>query len=199
MSTRRIGAEDSESRAALLDAAQALMIDEGYAAVTSRKVAARAGLKPQLVHYYFRTMDDLFLALLRRGAERNLQRQARALASEQPLWALWRFSNDPADTSLMVELTAMANHRKAIRADMAEYAEQFRRLEVDAVAQILDDYGVDLADVPAVVLLVLLTSVTQVLAMEGALGVRLGHEETRAAIERFLTQVEGPPGRAARP
>ena len=59
--TRRIGAEDSSTRAALLDAAQQLMLDEGYAAVTSRRVAAQAGLKPQLVHYYFRTMDDLFL------------------------------------------------------------------------------------------------------------------------------------------
>ena len=86
-STRRIGSEDSKTRSALLDAAQELMLEEGYAAVTSRRVAARADLKPQLVHYYFRTMDDLFLALFRRGAERNLDRQERALASPQPLRA----------------------------------------------------------------------------------------------------------------
>ena len=55
---RRIGSEDSKTRSALLDAAQALMLEEGYAAVTSRRVAARADLKPQLVHYYFRTMDE---------------------------------------------------------------------------------------------------------------------------------------------
>ena len=46
------------------------MRDEGYAAVTSRRVAEQAGLKPQLVHYYFRTMDDLFLEMFRRGADR---------------------------------------------------------------------------------------------------------------------------------
>ena len=95
-SSRRIGAEDSKTRLALLDAAQRLMLEQGYAAVTSRQVAARAGLKPQLVHYYFRTMDDLFLALFRRGAEQNLERQARALASPQPLRALWSFSTEPA-------------------------------------------------------------------------------------------------------
>src|SRR5512139_237451 len=100
---RRIGAEDSATRARLLDAAQALMVEEGYAAVTSRRVAARAGLKPQLVHYYFRTMDDLFLALVRRGAEQNLERQTRALASAQPLRALWEFSSDPRGTTLTVE------------------------------------------------------------------------------------------------
>ena len=70
---RRLGAETSQTRARLLDAAEALMFDEGYAAVTSRRVAARAELKPQLVHYYFRTMDDLFLALYRRRAEQGLQ------------------------------------------------------------------------------------------------------------------------------
>lgn len=199
MSRRRIGAEDSETRAALLDAAHALMIEDGYAAVTSRKVAARAGLKPQLVHYYFRTMDDLLLALFRRGAERNLERHARALASEQPLWALWEFSNDPAGTAFTVELMALANHRTAIRADVAQYAERFRRREVEAVTRILEGYGVDTGPVPTIVLLVLLSSVTRVLALEDGLGLRLGHEETRKAVERYLTELEGPrPPRAAR-
>ena len=64
MAERRIGAESSTTRQALLDAAEQVMREEGYAAVTSRRVAQRAGLKPQLVHYYFRTMDELFLALL---------------------------------------------------------------------------------------------------------------------------------------
>ena len=44
MATRRIGAEDSATRARLLDVAQQLMLDEGYAAVTSRRVAREAGL-----------------------------------------------------------------------------------------------------------------------------------------------------------
>src|SRR3546814_658709 len=99
-SERRIGSEDSETRSALLDAAQKLMLEEGYPGVTSRRVAATAGLKPQLVHYYFRTMDDLYLALFRRGASLNLERQARALASEQPLRALWEFSSEPAGAAL---------------------------------------------------------------------------------------------------
>ena len=106
-SSRRLGAEDSATRTALLDAAIALMLEEGYASVTSRKVAARAGLKPQLVHYYFATMDDLFLALVRRGAQVNLERQVQALASAQPLRALWAFSNDPASATLTWEFGTM--------------------------------------------------------------------------------------------
>src|SRR5690606_21688674 len=64
-SSRRIGAPDSKTRTRLLDAAERLLLREGYASVTSRRVAAEAGLKPQLVHYYFRTMDDLFLEVFR--------------------------------------------------------------------------------------------------------------------------------------
>ncbi len=62
---RRLGTADSKTRLALLDAAERLLLAEGYAAVTSRRVAAAAGLKHQLVHYYFRTMDDLLLEVYR--------------------------------------------------------------------------------------------------------------------------------------
>jgi len=192
MGTRRIGAEDSKSRAMLLDAAHAIMLEDGYAAVTSRKVAARAGLKPQLVHYYFRTMDDLFLALLRRGAERNLERQARALASPQPLWALWRLNSDSTGTALHVEFTALATHRKTIAADIAAYAETFRRQQLDAVGEALAGYGVEAAALSPVVVVTLMNAVAQVLTMEDGLGVHLGHAELRALVEHHLTRLEGP-------
>jgi len=192
MSTRRIGAEDSASRAALLDAAQALMAEHGYAAVTSRKVAARAGLKPQLVHYYFRTMDDLFLALLRRGAERNLERQARALASPQPLWALWALSTESSGTALTVEFAALANHRKTIKADIAGYAETFRRRQLEALTEVLAGYGVAPSQTPYVALVALFNAISQVITMEEDLGVDLGHAELRALVEHHLTELEGP-------
>lgn len=189
-SMRRIGSEDSKTRSALLDAAQALMLEEGYAAVTSRRLAARAGLKPQLVHYYFRTMDDLFLALFRRGAEHNLERQERALASPRPLRALWSFSTDRTGTALTMEFTALANHRKAIREEIARYAERFRSLQAETLPAILERYGIDTEALPPPALLVLMTSVSQVLVMEDTLGVTAGHAETVALVERFLSQYE---------
>ena len=190
-SPRRIGSEDSATRTALLDAAQALMLEEGYAAVTSRKVAARAGLKPQLVHYYFRTMDDLFLALVRRGGEQNLARQARALESSQPLRALWEFSSDPTGTALTMELAALANHRKVIRAELAAYGEQFRRLQGEALAGVLERYEVDAGEFPPEAMLVVMTAIARILGLEDALGMTAGHAETRALVERFLARYEG--------
>lgn len=189
--TRRIGAEDSKTRASLLDAAQKLMLEEGYAAVTSRRVAAKAGLKPQLVHYYFRTMDDLFLALLRQGAEQNAERHARALASPHPLRELWEFSTERAGTALWEEFVALANHRKAIREEIASYAEQFRRLQADALSSVLEEYGIDTAEFPPAALLTVITALSRVLVMEKALGITIGHAETLALVERFLVQLEG--------
>ena len=189
--TRRIGAEDSSTRAALLDAARALMVEEGYAAVTSRRVAARAGLKPQLVHYYFRTMDDLFIALVRRGSELGLERQARALSSEQPLRAFWELNSDPGGRTFIMEVTALANHRKAIRAEITELAETFRRQQLEALTPVLDRYGISKSLEPEAFLM-LFTSLSQVLVMEDLLGVMLGHDAARALVEDALTKYEGP-------
>jgi AcrR family transcriptional regulator len=191
--TRRIGTEDSATRTALLDAALRLMIEEGYAAVTSRRVAAKADLKPQLVHYYFRSMDDLFLALVRRGAEQNLQRQARALASPQPLRALWAFSSDPMGTTLAMEFSALANHRKAIRTELATYAEQFRQLQSEALASVFGAYGIDPEEFPPEAVLVLITSISRLLVLEETLGMTTGHAEMRALVERCLAHYEGDP------
>jgi AcrR family transcriptional regulator len=189
-SGRRIGAESSRTRAQLLDAAQKLMLEEGYAAVTSRKLAAKAGLKPQLVHYYFRTMDDLFLALFRRGADRNRRRLDRALASAQPLRALWKFASDRNGTALMLEFAALSNHRKEIGAELAAYSADFRRRQTEVVAKVLTDAGIDHDELAPIVVPVLMTGLTQVLGIEASLGTTLGHGEALALVERLLDRFE---------
>ena len=138
-SDRRIGGPDAKNRGILLDAAEQLMLEDGYAAVTSRRVAERAGLKPQLVHYYFRTMDDLFIEVFRRMSNLGLEAHAEALTSDQPLWALWEFGTDPQATRLTMEFMGLANHRKALRAEIASYADQFRQQQVDAMTAFTDD------------------------------------------------------------
>jgi AcrR family transcriptional regulator len=191
-STRRIGTETSLTRAVLVDAAEELMLEEGYAAVTSRRVAAKANLKPQLVHYYFRTMDDLFLAVHRRRVEEGAERQARALASDQPLWALWDYSRDPRGTALTMEFIALANHRKAIRAQIAASAERFRAEQLQGLARVLQRHGIDPEVLPPIVCTVLLSSVSRFLGIErAALGMSSGHDETVAFVERFIRRLEG--------
>lgn len=192
-SARRIGAPDAKNRSVLLDAAEQLMLEEGYAAVTSRRLADRAGLKHQLVHYYFRTMDDLFLAVFRRRAEEGLRVQAQALESPQPLWALWRFGIDPTATRITMEFVALANHRKEMRAEIAYYAERFRDEQSKAVSTALQRYGIATDDVPPVVWTVLMTSISRFLVLEEELGMSAGHAETVQLVEHYLRRFEGEP------
>jgi AcrR family transcriptional regulator len=186
VSNRRIGAEDSKSRGALLDATEQIMLEEGYAAVSSRRIAERADLKPQLVHYYFRTMDDLFLAAFRRRAEIGLEHLTNALDSGDPLRALWAFGDDPTSTALNMEFVALANHRKSIRSEIARYAELFRTRQAAALATVMEEQGIDTDRFPPIAVMCVMTSVAQILVLEESLGIDAGHAETRALVRRFL-------------
>jgi len=79
------------------------MLKEGYAAVSSRSVAAAVGIQAPLVHYYFPSIDELFVAVLQRRAGRSVERMVEALASAQPLRAWWEIASEPRGAALFVE------------------------------------------------------------------------------------------------
>ena len=91
---RRLGAPESKTRARLLDAAEQLILREGYAAVTSRRVAAEAGIKPALVHYYFRAHGRPLPRGLPPPGGRGMERFVPALEVHRSLRTLWRFGTD---------------------------------------------------------------------------------------------------------
>jgi AcrR family transcriptional regulator len=64
---RRAGGADT--RGEILTAARALFAELGYGGTSIRKVAAEAGVDPALVHHYFGSKDDLFLAALELPAD----------------------------------------------------------------------------------------------------------------------------------
>ena len=190
VSNRRIGAEDSKSRAALLDATEQIMLEQGYAAVSSRRVAERADLKPQLVHYYFRTMDDLFTEVFRRRAEENFARFERAMAADPSLRTLWRLNADPRGAAFSIEFVALANHRKVIRVEIARYAERFRAAQLEALTAALADDGITTDQLPPIVALLMMTGLSQVLALEDALGVTAGHDATVSFVQSVIDRLE---------
>jgi AcrR family transcriptional regulator len=187
-SSRKLGAESSATRAALVVAAQRLILEEGYAAVTSRRVASVAGLKPQLVHYYFRSMDDLLLEVLQYSAEQAVTRITSLLEThQQPLRALWEFHSDPRSVSFTSEFHALAGRNAVVRAELARFGERFRTLQTEALAKHLDMRGVK-ARIPPVLVSVLLVSLANVLVRERELGMTIGHAEAAALVEACLTQ-----------
>jgi AcrR family transcriptional regulator len=196
--TRRVGAADSKTRARLVEAAEALLLEEGYAAVTSRRVGARAGLKPQLVHYYFRTMEELFIEVFRRRAEANIARFERAMAADPSLRTLWRLNTDLRGAAFSIEFVALANHRKAIRTEIARYAERFRTVQIEALTAALEADGITGDQLPPIVALLMMTGLSQVLALEEALGVTAGHGATISFVQGMIDRLE-PSGSQAEP
>ncbi|OBG12976.1 TetR family transcriptional regulator [Mycolicibacterium celeriflavum] len=172
------------ARQRLIEATAELMRDEGYAAATSRRVAAEAGVKQALVYYYFPTMDNLFVEVLRAGAEVSLENMRAALTDDDPLRTLWLINSDLRATALNTEFMALANHRKVIRAELKAYAERVRDIETAAVTVALRARGIDIDEYPPVAISMLIAQIARSLCNESAVDVTLGHDEMRAFMER---------------
>src|SRR5580693_8431764 len=185
-------ARDFTTRDMLIEATSQIMVEEGYAAATSRRVAAKAGVKPALVHYYFPTMDDLYLAVFRGGAAIYLEHQQKALASDRPLHAFWDTLTAPKDTRLLLEFMGLANHRKEIRAEIAAWSERWREQQITALNFIVREHDLDTDEFPPAALAVVIAAIGRTLILEEGLGSSGGHEEAVALVHRFLDKFEMP-------
>lgn len=189
---RKTKSTDAGARQRLIEATAKVMREEGYAAATSRRVATEAGVKQALVYYYFPTMDDLYVEVLRAGAEVSLANMRATLTDNDPLRTLWLINSDLRMTGLNTEFMALANHRKAIRAELKSYAERVRDIETAAVTVALRAAGMDLEEYPPVAVSMIIAQIARSLCNESAVGVTLGHEELRAFMKRQLDLFAGP-------
>jgi len=188
--TRRLGTEGSATRAALMDAVEAVMREDGYGALTARKVAERAGLKHQLVYYYFQTLDDLLVATYERHIGRYLARLEQAFVSERPLHAFWRVHADPVDATLNMEFLSLANHNQGIRTRTIAFGEDVRRLGLERLeGSFRPPAGGEGAVNPFAVTMAI-SSIGSILGLETAIGIGGGHAETRALIEWCIDRLE---------
>ena len=163
------------------------MLRDGYAAVTSRRLEAETGLK---VHYHFGSIDDLFIAVVRRRGEGNLARLADALASPEPLRAWWRLASDRSGSRLLVEITTAANHRAALQVEVAAFAREARRMQIGALDEILDDYGIDRDEFPPALLAATMQGLAFAMAYDQVAGFDTAQEEASAAMDRLLLRLE---------
>lgn len=192
VSPRRVGAETSKTRDTLLDCVEQMVLEDGYASVTYRALAARAGVTSSLVQYYFPALDDIFLAAISRYSDRNLEFLTKTMRSRpnDPLRALWEYSWDEATGALMTEFTALGNHRKAIRTHIAEVTNRVRALQLDALAA---KYGKDArleGDLSLGAALLLITGFPKFLNLEESIGVDTAHADVTSALERLLDTIE---------
>jgi len=187
---RRLGTETSATRTALIDAVESVMREDGYGALTARSVAERAGLKHQLVYYYFQTLDDLLVATYERHIGRYLARIEEALQAPRPLHAFWQVHSNPIDAVLNMEFLSLANHSEPIRTRTIAFGEQVRTLGLERLEDLFrrPDLGSDVVSPFGVTMA--LSTIGSVLGLETAIGISGGHAETRALIEWCIDQLE---------
>jgi AcrR family transcriptional regulator len=187
---RRERASSQAKRARILDVTEELILEGGYAAVTSRAVAGRADMQAPHLHYYFATIDDLLVAVLRRRSDGAVERMAAALDSAEPLRNWWSLAADRRGTALFVELLAAANHRPALKAHMAEVAKQVRDLQVDRLGRLLDEYGLDGELFPPVFVAAAMQGLGFAVVADEAAGYDTRPEEAAAAMDRLVDTLE---------
>lgn len=180
---RRRGAQDSEIRAKLLGAAVEILRDEGASGVTARRLADQVGLGRHIVHYYFGTIDEVFVAVMREEGARSERILKEAAETGDALDLLW--DNIRQSATVILELTKLAIRHPSISKEYQVYAQHFR----EAMADILEIYarakGIELPTSPASSAF-LIYSVASTIAVEASMGLTLAHEETEIALLGWL-------------
>jgi len=191
-SARRVGAETSKTRETLLDCVEKMMLEEGYASVSYRALASKAGVTPSLVQYYFPNLDDIFVAAIKRYSERNLGLLTEALErrSDDPLRAVWEYSWDEATGALITEFMALGNHRKSIRNEIAAVTESVRKVQLDALVRKFGKDARPIGDLSLPALQLLMSGLPKFLNLEKGIGVKSAHAEVTEAFERYIDSVE---------
>lgn len=184
--------------ARLMDAAERLLYDVGYAGVTTRAVAEEAGVKHGLVHYYFGSMDELLTQTL----ERFVDQLAEALEAlyEDPGLSFadkWRLGSqfwvdEPASRfpKILLELLAMGWNMRSLQPRLTQVHARFRAIFERHFGQALRDYGLDETEFPLKVIVAAVTSFQLGLIVEGLSDVHEGHQELLDWIQRWIDGLE---------
>jgi AcrR family transcriptional regulator len=123
---------------ALFDAAERLLVDVGYAGITTRRLAEEAGVNHGLVHYYFGSNENLLLQMLERFTAGLIERQEALYASDAPFVEKWRtamshlMSDDVAYEKVWLELQAMGWNNAELRERLARVNDEWRRVLTQA-------------------------------------------------------------------
>jgi AcrR family transcriptional regulator len=196
-----VSAARTETVQAFLDAAERLLISDGYAGVSVRRLAEEAGANHGLVHYYFGSMEELFLRVLERFTERLIRRQQTMYAADTPFIEKWRAAMRYLDEDMQagypkvwLELQAMAWNRPEMRERVARVNAEWRAVLTEAFSRGMKDYGLDRRGFPLEAVVSLVISFNEGMMLERLSGISEGHDELLVAIGRWLETLEAQKG-----
>lgn len=184
---------DTEQR--FLDAAERLLVEIGYADITTRKLADEAGANLGLVHYYFGSMEELFLQVLERFTAQLITRQRAMYEAPGPYIEKWReamryLDEDRPYQKIWWELQAMAWNRPEFRPRVASVHKAWCDAMRSAVAEALERYKLDDGDFSTEAWVTLIVTVNEGIILERLSGIDRGHRELLAAIDKWLASKE---------
>jgi len=104
---------EQDTRLRILAAAKGVLLDVGYANLSTRGIAEAAGVPLSQIHYHFGSKQNLMLAVLEMENRTRLARQAAMYEADKPLWEQWQQACDFFDDDLesgyvrvLMEMTA---------------------------------------------------------------------------------------------
>ncbi|HWH44425.1 MAG TPA: TetR/AcrR family transcriptional regulator [Thermoleophilaceae bacterium] len=196
------GRTRQETIGLFLDAAERLLISSGAAAVTTRRLAAEAGLNHGLVHYYFGSVEEVELQVLERFTARLVERQRAMYAADAPFLEKWRTAMRYIDEDLeagypkvLAELWALTWNRPELRDRTANAWDAWRGVLTDAFERAIDEYGLDRDRYPVKALVTLVLTFNNGLLLERLTGMSEGHRELLDWIDNWLEDLERGKGR----
>jgi AcrR family transcriptional regulator len=203
-SARQSEARRAATAEAFLDAAERLLVELGHAGISTRRLASEAGANQGLVHYYFGSMDELFVQVLERFTERLVSRQREMYGADMPFiekWrAAWRFQEEDLQAGysrIWLELQALSLSRPELRPRVARVNAEWRAVLREAFERAADEYAIDRDELPIEALVALTMTFAQGYALERLEGIEEGHNELLDWIERWLESLEQRDWRAA--
>jgi len=90
----------AETRTAIIAAARERLLAEGYANLSTRRVAEIADVPLSQIHYHFGSKLQLILAVLAAETDRLLERQREMFDKPEPLWLRWERACDYLEEDL---------------------------------------------------------------------------------------------------
>lgn len=187
---RRMGSIESEKGDAMLDAAEVILLEEGYAALTSRRVAEQMGVKQRLVYYYFRSMDELILETFRRLSRRELERLEEAARCERPVHALWDICMNTSDVRIVSEFMAIANRNEDVRQEVVSFIKKSRRIQTRVIQKAVSKNRAAASLMSPEALAFLGAGLALALNREAALGVTAGHSVVNKKVKELVEIIE---------
>jgi AcrR family transcriptional regulator len=191
-----------DAKEALLRATERILAESGHSAITTRRASQEAGVNQGLIKYYFDTLENLLVEVLRRVGARYSERIEGIYAKGGSFGENWisevrtlnkEFARGSA--KVLMELTVLSATYPSLRGVLVKILTDIRRVHEDNLRQLLHELGVDEMTVSVEGLAAMMMTMSEGIQTEKLVGFDRGHKALLAMIQTYLEGLPKAPGR----